>query len=254
MAVYSPVITCYEEFGTYKEGASRTGSPTGAVDLRVPWANRHALMTDLLANSRPWPHGAYTKPPLANSCAIKPFLTTSATDGQTITYDDAIVSVVYNHEARDLVSETLEPTSDFITLDHRFFRWSAANGEPLKQNEAPGKLRRGLNLSRTLYNVASPLSTQLLTSVGGVNNAEYVSSLLGLTFPIGTLLFTPPNLKITVDTTGTDGFTVAMKFMYRPEGWNKYWRAKSQVYDTIFIVGGSAYKSYPEVSMSDLLS
>lgn len=254
MAVYSPTVTCYEELGSYKEGASRTGSPEASVDLRVAWASRHALMTDLLANARPWPHGTYTRPPVAFSCAIKPFLTTSASVGQSITYDDAIISVVYNHQSKDLVSESLEPTADFITLDHRFFRWGAANGPPLKQNEAPGRLRRGLNLARTLYNVPSPLTTQLLTAVGGVNNAQYVSSLLGLTFPIGTLLFTPPNLAITVDTTGTDGYTVAMKFMYRPEGWNKYWRSDAQAYQELFIVGGSAYKSYPEVSMSDLIS
>ncbi len=253
MAVYSPVVTCAEELGSYKEGASRTGSPEASVDLRCLWGVRHALMTDLLANARVWPHGSYTRPPVAFSCAIKPFNTTTSSTGQSINYDDAIISVVYNHQSKDLVSESLEPTADFITLDHRFFRWNAANGSPLKQNESPGKLRRGLNLARTLYNVPQPLTGQLLTAVGGVNQAQYVSTLLGLTFPIGTLLFTPPNLQITVDTQGTDGYTVAMKFMYRPEGWNKYWRAESQSYQEIFIVGGSAYKSYPLVDMSDLI-
>lgn len=252
MATYSPVVACYEEFRTQQEDWDLEG-PTASVQLRCAWADRHNLIADLLGNSRDWPHGPYTNPPQAQRASISPFATTQASVGQSITYDDALVSVEYGFDSRDLVSESLEPTAEFITLDHRRFRWGAADGPPLKQAEAPGKLRRGLTLQRTLYRQAPPLSTQLLTSVGGINDTAYVSSLLGLSFPQGTLLFTPPNLSISVQADGTDGYTIAMKFMYKPEGWNSFWRAESQAYEDIYLVGGAQYLNYPEVDMSDLL-
>ncbi len=253
MGIYSPVITCFEEFGTQKENLNVATSPEASVTLRCAWADRHALVQDLLANQRPWPNGTAVNPPLAQRAAIKTFDTAYTVVGQSIIYNTAIVEVNYGYEARDLFSESLEPTADFVTLDHRFFRWIAADGEPLKQGEAPGKLRRGLNFVRTLFNVSPPLSTQLLTAVGGVNNAPYASTSLGLTFPTETLLYTPPNITLTVDTLGSDGYTIAMKFMYRPEEWNKFWHAKTQDYEEIFLVGGVKYESYPLVDMSDLL-
>lgn len=254
MATYSPVVTCYEELASVSESYSLTASPEARVTLRCAFSDRYGLVADLLGNKRAWPHGTFTSPPTAQSASIRNVATTQSSVGQSIVYDHSLIDVVYNHETRDLVAESLEPTADFITLDHRFFRWGSAAGAPLAQGEAPGKLRRGLNLRRTLYNVSSPLSSQLLTSVGGVNDTTYSSTLLGLSFDPGTLLFTPPLLDIVIDTSGTDGFTVDMKFMFRPEGWNQYWRAASQAYEEIYLVNGGAYKSYPEVSMSDLLS
>lgn len=253
MGTYSPAVTCYEEFGTQKEGIDLASSPNGSVTLRCAWGDRYLLIADLLGNQRAWPNGTAVNPMTARSAAIKTFDTQFTVVGQSIIYQDALVDVNYGYETRDLFSESLEPTADFITLDHRYFRWGSAAGECIKQGEAPGRLRRGMNLLRTNYNVSAPLSTQLLTAIGGVNDTAYTSTVLGLTFPIGTLLFTPPVLDMSVDTLGSDGWTVAMKFMYRAEGWNSYWRAKTQSYDDIYIAGGGQYLNYPLEDMTDLI-
>lgn len=252
MATYSPVVTCDEELSSYSEDWTTQGL-VAVVSLRCLWGVRHDLVDDLLSNARVWPHGGLVNPPTANKAVINPFPTGKTSTGQSINYDHAVITVTYNHESRDLESDSLEPTAEFITQDHRRFRWGASNGDPLAQAEAPGKLRRGLNLVRTQFQVTPPLSAQLLTAVGGVNNAPYTSTPLGMTFAIGTLLFTPPNLSITIKTDGSDGFTVAMKFMYRPETWNKYWRSKTEAYEAIFDVNGGVHNSYPLVDMTDLL-
>lgn len=252
MAIYSPVITCYEEFATPSESYNLEGMEM-TVGLRCAWNDRHLLVQDLLTNGRDWPHGGFGNPPQASSATIVPWESAGSVSGQSIVYDHALVTVGYNHISVDLASEELEPTAEFITLDHRRFRWGSGSGDPLSQAESPGKLRRGLTMARTLYRVQSPLSPQLLTAIGGVNNAPYTSTLLGFTFATQTLLFTPPRLSLSIRTDGSDGYTVSMKFMYKPETWNSYWRSKSQSYEDIHIVGGGKYLNHPLVAMGDLL-
>lgn len=253
MAIYSPAVTCYEEYNTVRESWN-LDSVTAEVTLRCAWANRHLLIADLIGNQRSWPHGGFASPPKASSASLVAWDTAYTSVGQSITYVDALVKVRYTHDAEDLISESIEPTADFITLDWKRFRWGAANGDALTEAEAPGKLRRGLSLVRTLYKVAPPLSTKLLTEIGKCNDAQYVSALLGLTFDEETLLFCPPHLTRTIRTDGSDGFNLTMKFMYKPEGWNKFWRAKNQAYEEIFnVAGGPAYKNHPLGDFSDFL-
>lgn len=249
MSLYSSV-DCDEEYGTAKESWN-IDDVSMSVTLRCAWADRYDLVDDLLGNGRTWPHGSFTNAPRAQSASIAPDKTAYTATGQCIVYNDALVTVTYGTEHEDLVSESLEPTADFITLDWRRFRWSSDVGDPLIEGEAPGKLRRGLNIVRTLYKIATP-PTQLLTQIGNVNPSTYTSSLLGLSFAAETLLFTPPTMSRTIRTDGTEGWTINMKFMYKPETWNKYWRAKTSSYEHIYN-GTGVYRSYALGNFSDLL-
>lgn len=248
MSVYS-IVDCAEEFGTMQENRTLEDWSASVV-LRCDWADRNTLVADLLGNQRAWPHSTG---PTAQSASIRPAETIYTTSGQCCVYQDALVTVQYGIDKQDLISESLEPTAEFLVLDYKQFRWGSAAGEPLVEGEAPGKLVRGMNLVRTLYQIEDPLPAALLTLVGKINNASYASSTLGLTFAEETLLYQPPTLQRTISTAGNDAWTINTKFVYKPETWNKYWRSKDQQYSKIFTVDGVEFESYEPADMSDLL-
>lgn len=256
MGIYS-TVDCAEENAQVTENADIENGWAASVTLRCAWTDRHALVADILGTGRTYPNTAFLNPPQAASAAIKPpDGDCGTTTGQSINYAYALVTINYSNNVQggeDLVSESLEPTVEFMTEDHRRFRWGAANGDPLLENEAPGRQFHSLNLVRTLYNVTS-MPSAVRSAMGGVNNATYSSALLGLSWAAETLLYHPPNLSRVIKTDGTDGWTLTMKFQDKPEGWNKYWRAKTQSYESIFLAdGGGQYKSYPPKSFASLL-
>lgn len=241
--VYS-TVQCAEELGSVSESDDLEGGIKATATVRVAWADRRALVQDVLLNHRPWPHQSVSGL-RAFSCATQQVETEYVTDGQTCVVIDALVTINYSTQIKDLISEELEPTVEFQTLDHRRFRWGAANGPCLIEAEAPGRQLRGLNLSRTIYEVNPPLPTTLLTEFGKVNNAVYASALLGLTFGVETLLYHPPQLSRVYKSDGSRAFTVSLKFGYKPNTWNKFWRAETQLYSRIFDVGGAQYYNFP---------
>lgn len=252
MAIYSPSYACSEEHGTVKEDVQDSGT-TCSVTLRTAWSLRHSLVYDIVGNRRPWPHTSWPVQPLASQAAIVPDKTAYTTSGQSCTYIDALVTITYSTYILDICAESLEPTAEFLTLDWKRFRWGAKNGDPLLEKEAPGKLVKGLNLVRQLFNRTPPLSTSLLTLMGSSNQAAYTSALLGLTFAKETLIYQPPSLQRTIKTNGDMRFNLTLKFSYKPEGWNKYWRAKSQTWEEIFDVDTGLYKCYPPADYSAFL-
>lgn len=259
MALDYSSVACSEEFDTYSEDFSVDGEPISArVTLRCAYSDRYALVDDLLSNARTPPQmSGFANPPQARRAGVKPFpgdeeAVPITTDGQGIVYSEALVSVEYSTLIMDLVSESIEPTAEFLTQDHRRFRWGAANGDPLLEAEAPGRLYQSMNIVRTLYYVAS-VPPEVLTLVGKVNNAQWVSGLLGLTFATETMLYQPPNVSRKIATNGSDGFTITSKFSYKTPGWNWYWRAKTQSWAQIYIVGGAVYKQYIPADMAALL-
>lgn len=247
-----------EEHGTPRETWTKDGFTCGA-ELRCAWSERHTIAADLLANRRPWPgHAGWTYPARCSNVAIRPFPTDYTVVGQEIVYQHALLNVSYSTaETTDLLSESLEPVVQFLTLDHRRFRWGAADGDPLLEEEAPGKLYKMVNLVRTFYNVEPPLHTDLI-NLAGTSNDSLLSSVLlgGLTFAQGTLLYEPPSLQRTIKTDGSGfQFNITQKFAYKPQTWNKFWRAKSESWESIFDVdGGAAYENYPEADWSNIWS
>lgn len=254
MSFYS-IIDCAEEHDTQGGGASIENGTDCHVTLRCAWADRYLLVEDLLSNRREWPHGSFSSPPQAFSATIRTAGTAYLTVGQTCEYIHALVDVNYSDELKDLISESLEPTVEAQTLDYKRFRWGTADGDPLLEGEAPGRLVRGLTIVRTLYEVPNPLPLILLTGPGSTNDAPYTSSLLGgLVFDTETLLFVPPTLSRSIKASGSEAWTVGLKFMYKAETWNKFWRAKTGAYEEIFdIEGAAAYKNNPPLDFSALL-
>jgi len=168
-------------------------------------------------------------------------------------YSKAVITITYDAtgpETDDLITEDLEPSAEFTTLDHEDFTWS--DDTALKEGEAPGRLLRGLEyvfkVHKTLVIPAAVLSLP-----GSVNNVQVIASTLGLAFNAETLLYQPPKISRTITTTGAGAFNLTHRMSYRPSGWNNFWRAKTQSYDTFKEKSsGLAYKNFPLADFSPI--
>lgn len=243
MTIAYSSVACAEEYGTLKEDINNDGT-TCSVTLRCAWTARASLINDIVGARRAWPHSSFPVQPIAMQAGVVP-AGNYVQDGQACAYAEALVTIVYSTLIKDLITETLEPTAEFLTLDWKNFRWGSGNGDPLLEKEAPGRLYKSLNLVRVMADRTPPFATGLLTQIGNVNGAAYTSSMLGLTFAAETLLFQPPNIQRTVNTAGVQKATITTKFSFKPQGWNKYWRAATQQWERIFVYNGAEYKNYP---------
>lgn len=256
MSTYSPNVTCAEEFGTRHENYDdELGLMSAEVTLRCAYSDRHLLVADVCGNRRAWPEGAAGVTPLATRAGIVPAMNKNNTSGQAIRSLDALVTIFYTTKITDVISESLEPTAEFATLDHRWFRWtSGSSKDVLREEEAPGLLKRGLNLVRHTYNVLPPLSTDLITLPGSTNLNPYVSAILELTFATDTLLFGTPIINRKVDSSNQVKYDIEKKFTYNPNFWNTFFRSKTGQFENIFIAGsGTPYTPYPLDDFSNIL-
>ena len=235
-------VDCEEVFGSRKEGYSVKGGPNGNVTLEVDYANRKALVNDLLENGR-WPFTEAGKAPLKVQDIDLTFLETEYdTDEQVIVYKKAQLDVSYSYDrggssesggggggsgtGRQLYTESLEPIVEVISvMDYQFY-WSIREEPsgittfyPLDETNIPTYRTYSINIERTYFNwIMVPIS--FLQLVGFVNDAELV--LMGVTFPIETLLFIPRNINRSVSSEGTEGYSVQVGFSYNYGGWNKF--------------------------------
>jgi hypothetical protein len=249
-------VACAEEYGTIAESFDLDGGMSNSVTLRCAWADRYDLLADIIEGRRGWPYGSLgpvAAQAFSGSC--RPAQSEFVGFGQGCVYSEALVTINYSTKIKDLVSETLEPTAEFLTLDYKLFRWTSLAGDVLQENEAPGQLQRGLNLVRKNYRLATIPNT-VLTAIGLSNATAYTSALLGnMTFPEETLLYQPPTLDRTITLAGTEGFNLTTKFTFKPQGWNKFWRSKTQAYEEIIVAEtGVVFKPYPPGNFGSLLA
>lgn len=251
MTTYS-TVDCCEEAGTYSEQWGED-EISAQVTLRCTWANKANLIADILGNQKAHPIVSGAR---AQSASAVPDVTKFTQNSQGITWIDALVTFNYSSDQEEnLIDETLEPTVEFLTHDHKRFRWGSLTGDPLLEAEAPATQFKGLNLVRTYHRQSSIPSMVIDTAVGSVNDADYTSSLLGLTFNEEGLLFQPPTLSRSITTAGSKGWKIVLKFSYKPQGWNKFFRAKSNDWEEIVDAEtGAVFKPYPPEDFSTLLS
>jgi len=254
-----------EQPGSPSNQANLNGDTTTRI-LLCDWADRFTLMRELIG-----PPGElledYT--PQENSPDIIALTASSSPhpgkiDGTGVgsriaVYDKAIVTVNYGvapyreTEDQQLYSESWEGIIEFITLDHRAYRWgNGATGDALAPDEAPGMQVRSGEYVLTRYGLVTIPNTAGLE--GRVNNAVFSSKSLGRDFAAETLLFTPPTLDRSMSIIGTDGWTVVQRLAYRENGWNKFYRSTSGAYESIYVKGGAVIKPYPTADFSPVWS
>jgi hypothetical protein len=225
VTVYSPNVACWEVHGEVQERRSLEDW-TASVQLMCAWNDRHLLAADIVGFARDWPHGTGIIKPQATSAAIEPFESAGSRDDQAMAYEHALVTVNYTIDDRspaDLASESIEPSVEYITVDHRRFRWGSATGPPILEQEAPGKPIYSIALVRTIYNLPS-IPASILTLPGTCNQSSYSSDILGLTFPAESLAFMSPSMQRTITIDGDKGWTLTLKWAFREGGWNQFWR------------------------------
>lgn len=241
------------------ENSSRTSFSATAY-LKCPWVNRDAVINDLLINLVLYPrlplYGAR-----ATSCSAT-FFGGTIQDNQLMVPEEAQITVNYTQGQEDdgsgnIFSETLEPNAEFITLNHKKFRWGSATGRKVEPEEAPGKLIVGFDYVQTRYNL-SALPIEIL-SPNVVNDAPVAATLLGLTFPTETLLYVNSVPSRTIDSAGNDKWTMPSRFSYRENGWNKFWNPAAgtngdweRIYKSTEY-GGAQYNNFPLEDISGLL-
>lgn len=255
---YTGIADCAElPESTQEDYDDENGLMSASVQLRCAYADRHKVAGDICSNRRQWPKGAFGLVPKAVRASIKPEMNTPASfvpGSQMFIPSTALVTVYYSTKTADIITESLEPTAEFVTLDHRLFAWGSATGDAAKEEEAPGLLVRGMNLVRTSYFVQPPLDSNLTAMVGFVNDGAFSSTLLTLTFDVETLLFGPCVVNRKLNSNGVQQFDVTKRWTYKPQGWNVYYRARDNAWQRLFVRGGSQFDSYPLGDMTSLLS
>lgn len=223
-----------------------------SVVLRCAWTDRHSLVSDICGQRRTWPYTVAGPQPKATTASIVPVLTGAVTTQQTMDFSEALVTVNYTTAIEDVVSESIEPTVEFITLDHKAFCWGSGNGTALTEKEAPGRLMRDMNFVRNEID-QSTLPLSLITLVGTVNNAAIVGSILNFTFAPETLLYQPPVINYKRTSLGDIKFDITKKFSFKPQGWNVFYRTSTASWQRIFRRGSAtAYNNFPLADQSAL--
>lgn len=268
---YTIVADVHEEANTAQEDFDRDSGMTAQVTLRCPFSSRWAVVADMFSNRRTWPKYEGTgstsglRRPMSRRWTIKgddARATPAVSGSQMLYYDTALITVSYDisqgEESEDangqLFTETLEPNVEFLTLPHEKFRWGSKTGPPILENEAPGKQILSLALTRTTYKVTS-IPTAVLTLIGKTNDAPYTSPTLGLTFAAGTLILLPGSITYTVNADLELAFDYTVKFAFKPDKWNYFWRSDTQSYEQMYLSDSDdPYMNYPEASFTPLLS
>lgn len=248
---------------------------TARAILQCPWADRHELITNILNAGLLWPYNTSTGM-RAVSGGITPTQDVRTSDGgfsgQLHSYNTA--DVVINFERKpgeqqedgSYYYEALTPNGEFLklppedtSLDAAWaFRWGEEpTSDKLTDEEAPSRLIVGLDYVIRWSRLPS-ISASVLTIVDHVNNANITSPSLGLTFAAETLLAQSPVVSRTVQgDINQTLWDLELRFSYRTQTWNKFWRAKTQEWAEIWLHPKDddpvQYDNYPSADFSGLL-
>ena len=87
-----------------------------------------------------------------------------------------------------------------------------------------------------------------------MNEATVSSYTLGISFPAQTLLFNPPTCqrKVMMGPSPNLTWTVTYRFTYKACGWNQFWNARGQKFDTLkaYDAASQTYTSYTQYTPS----
>ena len=254
MAEWSTITDVAEVVDSISETTTTTGK-TGSVVLTCPWSQRFAVRDDLILTSRIWPYDNPTNllSLRATSCVINPNGVSGAPDPaspQLHVYEKALLNVGYETvQAPDPTSlsspytafqETITPSIDWIRLDHTLFRWaSGGNLAEVRRDEAPALPIGRLAFERTYFNWSGAFPSEYLDATATTNSDTVTSVMLGRTFPPGTLIYQPGTANQSVSSDGSRSATLSVRFLYKREGWNRWYNAELMNVAEFVVVDGT---------------
>lgn len=246
------------EVGSPTESWNQDGQLTAQVTLACPWNNRLAVIQDIMG------YGVYyPRYPLALALPINASITGFSREGSTanlrmVVPDNARITIQYgqgkskSQSGVDIFSESLEPSFEFITLPFDKFRWAnPTDGDKLIADEAPGKLIVGFDYVQTRYQLSS-IPTAILNP-GIVNQSTVFAATLGISFAPQTLLYMGSVPSRTIKSDGSAAWNMTSRFSFRAQGWNKFWRAKTQNWEQLYLYKGSSYNNFQAGNLSAVL-
>jgi len=246
----------------------------GTRTLKCAWDERITLIQELWKQEYP----VVTIPRLiCTTCTASPFPGKNTGSGDTSSYEYSIVVVKYTtpsfsgetgQGSGPQISESIEPTAEFITGSNLNLRWNGANsGKLVTRDEAPGKLMIGFDYVYAIEGLQI-LPDAILSLIGYVNDKIITPTSQGMDqfkFDPETLLFNPPSISRTFNEYGVSEWNLAYRFTYKPNwddtvapavarGWNWYWRVDKDAgvakFDSMFVDGGDEYKQYPSADFA----
>lgn len=196
-----------------------------------------------------------------------------------VTYEAARVIVIYkvpdginipSPDARPedvLVTESIEPSAEFITVPNEGLFWPSSPTEiqeKLPDDITVTKLLSKLDWVYTIHQ-EQDLPKQLLKLIGRVNEFEVSRQQINQTFPAESLLFASLHAERQVTTEGTQAWRLTFRFTFNPfetdsgiaapkTGWNLFLRSGNKVPRPLIDKDGKQVKPYERADFKELIS
>lgn len=275
----------YEEIHGSRRESWREDGITCQRGLKCAWDDRHQLALDLRGYLRNDGAGVtfqnpQTFPGLGNcfvsSIEIQPFNPgpqASVIDQTILEYEFVELTVTYanigNISTEDpvhddeaeastevLITESLEPTVEFLTLPNRKLFWDtgAEQSDQLQVDESPGFQIRMMEWIYTIHFMPF-IPADAMDLQGFVNDATLTSPSLGKSWAAETLLYFGASPSRQITSQGIQAWEITYRFGIREQGWNNYPKAGVDgfTFQPIYKDGGDRLINYPLADLSSLL-
>ena len=255
-------IQVYEEAGSPTEAWTWEKGTTARRVVRCAWADRVQAVNEQIALVYPYLPAA-TLYVLRASIDAFPARQSQGSTTDLATYEHALLTLDYGipeggvppggSDPVEFATESIEPSSEFVTLNYQAFKWQSGNG--LKPDDSPGWLIETLVYNYTRSNVTL-VPSAVRTLVGKVNSAAvypFTPGLTGLVFEPETLLYSAPRMNRRITSVGAELWDLSFRFVYRPNfdeddnalGWNYFWNAENHEFEQLVsVVDGTVVKPY----------
>jgi len=227
--------------------------------LECAWADRYTLLSELAGVQYPYTDTTIAWPYAATVLGIGVLDSTTP----IATYSRAWCRIKYSNKlyydstAQRLVSEELHPLSIHLPLDYAGFRWGAQTGAssiPVQPCEAPSFIVRSSQYTVTYYR-AYAVPSYADDYANCTNNGNVASYTLGRTYAAGRLLFGGTTARADTVLGSTTKLQVSYRFLIHPSNWNKFWRASTAQWETLYRAGpdGGEYTPHTAVNFASLV-
>ena len=258
---------------------------SASVVVMCPWADRQEVRANILNNRCEWPYFPNCRM-YAETASIAPMPSVqTGTDGSGNSYPYARITVTYKRNLEDgeqegqpgggassdgntaSYTESLELNGEMLRIPPDDLFWLEGASEtfdriPLTQEEAPAKIMLGAEYIFS-WKGLSYLPDGLMDKIDHVNSDSVTSELYGYTFAPETLLLNGPRLSRSKSANAEiSKIDCELRWSWRKNGWNKFWRCKSETFETIHKVatggifeegGYTDFIPFPSASMASLL-
>lgn len=221
------------------------------------------------------------------SASAKPFGgMTSAAGVIPVTYEQAEVTALYripdginfpnpgDDPALVLITESLEPSAQFITIPNDGLFWSIGADHPFDSEKVPeeitiGKLHSQLDWVYTIHQQLE-VPDNILALIGRVNNADVEAKRLKespprISFPRETLLLASLHAERQITTDGPQAWRLTFRFSFNPlettadkadpkTGWNLFFKRGDLEPQPLLDSGNNQVKPYDQADFTAIVS